>query len=247
MFTKTDSEFLKTQRDTKLDNQATRQSAKITNSDKQELSDFKTDLGESNFELGLDNKNSNPASSYTSAFAEGDSQIWSGRNKILAALAIALLLVGFSIYHFQGGDEEYAQEENLAENSEQLDLSEDQEEMTSEDQFDSENSDLESIANIDEVLVDDPAGEESVMETQSESVAIEDTEQEESALVNTEPYTIVRGDWLSKIAKRRLGDAMLWPKVWVLNPQIENPDLIYPGNVITVPKHSRNYADKSIW
>jgi nucleoid-associated protein YgaU len=50
-------------------------------------------------------------------------------------------------------------------------------------------------------------------------------------------YTIVSGDSLSKIAKRYYGDAMKWKTLFEENKEIiQNPDLIYPGQVIRVPK-----------
>ena len=50
-------------------------------------------------------------------------------------------------------------------------------------------------------------------------------------------YTIVSGDSLSKIAKKYYGDAMKWNTLFEANREvIQNPDLIYPGQVIRVPK-----------
>lgn len=49
-------------------------------------------------------------------------------------------------------------------------------------------------------------------------------------------YTVRAGDSLSKIAKAQYGDASKWRRIFEANrDQIENPDLIHPGQVFKIP------------
>lgn len=50
-------------------------------------------------------------------------------------------------------------------------------------------------------------------------------------------YTVVKGDSLSKIAKEYYGDPMKYPVLFEANKEIiKDPDLIFPGQVLRVPR-----------
>lgn len=60
---------------------------------------------------------------------------------------------------------------------------------------------------------------------------------EEETAVEVEYYEIQSGDTLSGIAKKLLGNAMDYPKIFEANREvIKDPDLIYPGQKIRIPK-----------
>ena len=52
-------------------------------------------------------------------------------------------------------------------------------------------------------------------------------------------YSVTSGDRLSKIAKHVYGNADKWHAIYEANKdKIKNPDLIYPGEVLTLPPNA---------
>src|SRR5438105_3513074 len=49
-----------------------------------------------------------------------------------------------------------------------------------------------------------------------------------------EEYTIQKGDTLWDLSQKFLSNPWYWPKIWSLNPSIENPHWIYPGNKLRI-------------
>ena len=47
-------------------------------------------------------------------------------------------------------------------------------------------------------------------------------------------YVVKRGDTLWSVASAFLKNPWLWPEVWVINPQVQNPHLIYPGDTLAL-------------
>jgi len=75
-----------------------------------------------------------------------------------------------------------------------------------------------------------PAEEESAGEA-----TVEEQRPAETA-PTAKTYTVVKGDSLYNIAKKMLGKGSRWAEIYNLNKdKIKNPNLIYPGQVFTLP------------
>ncbi len=55
------------------------------------------------------------------------------------------------------------------------------------------------------------------------------------AVTENKTYTVVKGDTLSGIAKKFYGSGSQYTKIASANPVIKNPNLIYPGQVLSIP------------
>jgi LysM repeat protein len=59
-------------------------------------------------------------------------------------------------------------------------------------------------------------------------------------------YTVKRGDTLWGISAMYLRDPWLWPEIWHVNPAIENPHLIYPGDILTLAYSANGMPQVSV-
>ncbi len=64
------------------------------------------------------------------------------------------------------------------------------------------------------------------------------TTQSQAQSEETVRYTVVEGDTLWEIASTYLDSPWLWSDLWEQNSQIENPDLIFPGDVLLISSGS---------
>ncbi|MEM6733016.1 MAG: LysM domain-containing protein [Myxococcota bacterium] len=58
-------------------------------------------------------------------------------------------------------------------------------------------------------------------------------------------YTVQSGDTLWSISRRVVGSPWVWPRVWSFNPEIANPNWIYPGDVIYF--YERDFSFPSLY
>ncbi len=83
------------------------------------------------------------------------------------------------------------------------------------------------------VVGDDRTAMEAATEGRSVTRAMH-TQADGPALAPNAPdsYVVKRGDTLWGISATFLRDPWYWPEIWQVNPQVQNPHLIYPGDVL---------------
>ncbi len=68
-------------------------------------------------------------------------------------------------------------------------------------------------------------------------VSIQNPPREQTNAPKTNTYTVKKGDCLWNIAKKYLGNGARYTEIYDLNKsKMQNPNLIYPGQVLTLPK-----------
>lgn len=75
-----------------------------------------------------------------------------------------------------------------------------------------------------------------IREVVKETPKVEQQSDRPETAVTANTYTVVKGDCLWNIAKRFYGSGNQYTKIFDANsPPIQNPNLIYPGQVLTIP------------
>lgn len=75
-----------------------------------------------------------------------------------------------------------------------------------------------------------------IVEEQTVPVAPEPELERQGTPPAAKTYTVTKGDCLWAIAKKQLGNGSRWQEIYNLNKdKISNPNVIYPGQVLTMP------------
>lgn len=89
----------------------------------------------------------------------------------------------------------------------------------------------------DNLILGQPPADDTEVEQAVAKKAETETEKKGEDSWESATYTVQPGDTLGKIAKQVYGNAMDYPKIFEANkPMLSDPDKIYPGQVLRIPK-----------
>lgn len=89
----------------------------------------------------------------------------------------------------------------------------------------------------DNLLIGTPPDDANAAVKEMQEHAIKEKDVAGTQQWQSQTYTVQSGDTLGKIAKQFYGDAMKYPKIFEANqPMLDNPDKIYPGQVLRIPQ-----------
>lgn len=92
----------------------------------------------------------------------------------------------------------------------------------------------EALAAPEPIAVSEEAREEARFATHH--AAIPEELPAPGAVPRPEHHVVTRNDTLWDLAETYLGAGWRWPEIWEMNPQIEDPDLIFPGMRLKLPE-----------